>query len=780
LYVFLLAAAVAALAWAWQFESPPPDLMDDLAAAAGLRPPTGPHALLWYHIAAPLCRYFGLQTAGTILRTAGHVSLGLLALLVTALLRTMLTKSFQRGERIAAWWGTAVRFVLFQGTALFCLSDPVWNAFRWFSPLALQVVLVALAAVCYAAYFKADRKGPLFVAFALIGLLSADTPVGAVLLVLAIFGRYVKRRLCASGVLPASQGNPLADVFMAWRLTLAFVFGVGAGVALEVYAFASADGLAAFGWTWGDYAYRFPVTYVKALLETCSPAGVVIFTAVVVLPVLIAFKLVRLSTDEEKPLTYYNGAMFVAFGFVALAQFSGARSLWFWTWAGETGCVHDGILKCTAMFLCALVVVWALAVFTMELYLRNFRRVETLRFQDEAEAEGAAAAFAMARRLQRIVRTCLLVEPLLVFACVVPFRMQRMERAMLAVVADAAHETAEECRGAEYLFTDGGLDAAVELAAAASGHRLYALSMMGGADDPREIYLRTRSVEDARDKALLERGAPDALRTWVRSHPDKASTYAVQIGFELWQRDKRPMPECSGLVARPAGFAPGEVERGAEAARELAKRLLALYDEGAPGGIADRSLRDAFLFVQWRLAVLARHRANAYDGRGEVDSAMEETRLADALDKRNEGLARIHATMSWASKKRLERMTPQEGLRLGIFRADFALARPFALSVLEITPDDPTANFALGMYFFTQEQYARAQAYLERCNKSRPDDPAVLNNLAQCRLRLGDPAGALPYAERAQTILLDSPEIKRTLERVKAELEKKKGGDQAR
>ena len=38
LHVLLLAGAIAALAWAWRFEAPPPELVDDLAAAAGLRP----------------------------------------------------------------------------------------------------------------------------------------------------------------------------------------------------------------------------------------------------------------------------------------------------------------------------------------------------------------------------------------------------------------------------------------------------------------------------------------------------------------------------------------------------------------------------------------------------------------------------------------------------------------------------------------------------------------------------------------------------------------------
>ena len=74
------------------------------------------------------------------------------------------------------------------------------------------------------------------------------------------------------------------------------------------------------------------------------------------------------------------------------------------------------------------------------------------------------------------------------------------------------------------------------------------------------------------------------------------------------------------------------------------------------------------------------------------------------------------------------------------------------------------------MDFFVQGQYARAQAYLERCLEGRPNDPAVLNNIAQCRLRQGDPAGAMPYAVRALEILPDSQEVKRTVERAKAAL----------
>ena len=679
--------------------------------------------------------------------------------------------SLRRGEHVAWWWRAWVRFVLFQGAAIFCCSDPVWRTFRWFSPASLQALLVVLTVIFVVGYFKSGRRSKLLAAFAVMGLLTADTPVGALMVAGFVTLLYVRRRLYGVWTAaPKQEENPLANVLLPWRLTLSFMAGMIAGEALEITAFAAHDGLAAFGWTWGDYALKFPLNYLKALLAACSPAGMFIFCAVAVCPVLTEFGFLKRTADDETHLAYFDGVMFLICGLIAFSQLSGASQFWFWTWAGGRGCVRDDVLKCVAAFLCSLAVMWTLYVFSIVVYLRNFRRILTIRFQDAAEAAGAEKAFATMNRLQRIIRTVFLFLPVLTLGCVVPFRAQSLERAMLGVVVDAAREAADECRDVERLYTDGGLDAAVELAAAEKGRRLIALSMMGAPDEAKEIYLRTRGVTNAEDKVLLESGAPDALRTWVRTRPDKAEEYAVQLGFELWQRDRRPMPDFSGLVARPKGFSTEDMERGAEAARSLSRRILEICKGGDPDKAVDRSLRDAFFFVLWRLSVFARHRANVYDGRGQMELALEETFLADELDKKNVAIERIRAWMAWANSRKLERMTAREDLAMRIRQRDFAHARPSALSVLEISPDDPLANWAIGMDFYMQGQYVRAQAYLERCLERRPNDPVILNNLAQCRLRQGDPDGALPYAEHALEMLPESPEIKRTMERIKAAL----------
>ena len=445
LYVLLFGAAIAALAWAWRYDAVPPDLMENLAVAAGLRPPTGTTSLLWQYVAAPLCRGFGVSGAETVLRVAGHVSLGALAVLVVVLFEMLVPASLRRGEHVAWWWRAWVRFVLFQGGAIFCCSDPVWRTFRWFSPASLQALLVVVTVIFIVGYFKSGRRSKLFAAFAVMGLLTADTPVGALMVAGFVVLLYVRWRLYGVWTAaPKQEENLLANALLPWRLTLSFMAGMVAGVALEITAFAAHDGLAAFGWTWGDYALKFPINYLKALMAACSPAGMFIFFVVAACPVLVEFGFIKRATDDETHLAYLDGVMFLICGLIAFSQLSGASPLWFWTWAGERGCVRDDVLKCVAAFLCSLAVMWAISVFTIELHLRNFRRILTLRFQDAAESAGADKVFASMNRLQRIIRIVFLFLPVLILGCVVPFRAQRLERAMLGVVADAARETADE------------------------------------------------------------------------------------------------------------------------------------------------------------------------------------------------------------------------------------------------------------------------------------------------------------------------------------------------
>jgi len=760
----------------WNFEAPPPAVAGDYAAAAGLRPLEDPLSFLWQIPAAPLFRHFGISGADKVLRAAGCAGLALLAFLSYWLFAVMMPASLMRGVHIAAWWRLAVRVVVFQGVLLYCCSDPVWNAFLRFKPLSIELLLATGAALCAALHFRRRREGlpsperPLFGAYFLLGVLAPQNPVAAAAAAVLASAVFFSRlgALRAARTLAVPIRNPLAEYFLSWRSTLAFAAGAGVSFWLMSRVFAATDAFDAFGWkTWRDCLAALPVLYVQKAAAAATPLGIMLFAAFAVLPPVLQSRLFGQAADLEKHLRYFHGFVFAVLGVFAFTQLAGAGDAWYWRWGG--GLVRDGLLKSVSAFLSALAAVWSVAVFLQEMFFRNFRRLQTLAFPDAAAAPGAAKLFASAERMQRLIRSVFLVEPLLAAACVVPFRMQKDARYMAGVVADAVRETALECAGVERVFTDGGLDACVELAAADKGRKLHALSFMRGSSEKRDIWLRTRAAKDEAERKQLEYGAADAMRAWVRLQPEKNATFAAQIGFELWRRTNLPMPEFSGLAAFPGGVGAAESKRAVEAARAIANRIDALYEDGLdPEAVLRRDVRDAFAFVQWRLAIIARHRANAEDGAGDVQGAMCDTAIADTLDRHNAVLAKIRADMSFAGRRKVERLTAREGLRIALAKANFPLARQFAMGVLAADTSDPSANFAVGMDFFVQEQYSRAEAYLEKCLEARPRDPAVLNNLAQCRLRRGDRDKALEYAERALEFLPDSPEIKRTLERARS------------
>jgi len=124
-----------------------------------------------------------------------------------------------------------------------------------------------------------------------------------------------------------------------------------------------------------------------------------------------------------------------------------------------------------------------------------------------------------------------------------------------------------------------------------------------------------------------------------------------------------------------------------ESARRLANRMLALYAESAPMDVTDRALRSAFIFAQWRISRMCRMRADALDKAGKTGEAMEETELADKLDAKNASLAQLRRQMDWVGMQKGARLTLREGMKLGLDRADFRLARTYAQQVLKVLPD---------------------------------------------------------------------------------------------
>lgn len=115
-------------------------------------------------------------------------------------------------------------------------------------------------------------------------------------------------------------------------------------------------------------------------------------------------------------------------------------------------------------------------------------------------------------------------------------------------------------------------------------------------------------------------------------------------------------------------------------------------------------------------------------------------------------------------------LSHREWLTVALMRADFKLAARHAQFIVNATPNDIRANFALGMAAYFDGRYDRAEMHLLRCVRNGSGDPAILNNLALSELHLGKTKEALKYIEAALKRYPNIPELQKTRDKVLAKI----------
>ena len=761
-WALMLGVVTAALAWFWGGEGIPSDLWEEISVAAGLRPPTAPFPCVWHAMVQGLFSLLGVNGGLFALRVMGPLALGIATGVGFILLYELVPAVLRGRMQLAGWSRFIVRIVLAQGAVCFACSEPVWNVCRFFSPATLQFLITTAAASLCARAFRLRIMRLLYAAAAMLGVLAAETPVGIVMPIgLVIYGWWKGGRASVPGA-PDPLINPFVRTMVVRRITYSFFLGFLPTIALNVVFFSSHDGLEAFSWNGFEYVLHFVARYVQLFATAASVIGWGFIAIFAVLPLVLAGVLLRRATDDDKFMPLNYGIFYVLAGIVAFLQLAGWRVFWFWAWTTPQN-VSSPYLLCISSVFSAITLSLSLCVLGVEVYFRNFRKIAGTRFQDAVEdvaAQPVVESFQNVNRLRRMLVRC---EPLLVFALVLPMRMKPTEHRMKEMLDEYLQLTAEECSGVKVLFTDGALDAGMELAAFMQGRKLHTLSMMSSSE-PRDIFIRKRAAMDEEDFLSLASGSADAMRTWVRDRPARVRDFAIQLGFELWRHDKLPMPICGGFVAYPGqNLALDVAARNVEAATNLAHRVLALYKESKPMASDDVGLKQRFMFMQWRLARMCRMRADIADKAGRKDEAMAETELANSLDAKNEAYKRLRWQMDWVGMQRGARLTLREGLKIGLDRADFRLARTYAQQVLATDPHNSAANFAMGMGYFVEEQYARAEEYLKRSLLLNPDEAAALNNLAIALMRQGKYAEAETNAMHAARVLPKSQAVRKTV-----------------
>jgi tetratricopeptide (TPR) repeat protein len=559
--------------------------------------------------------------------------------------------------------------------------------------------------------------------------------------------------------------SPIVFAVAMRRAAFAFVLFFVGSAALILYFYTSNGGGGETGQNIFNLIVKYFLNYFDVLKNAMTPMGWVLLLAVVIFPlVVVTFKL-RQLTDIQKllPITYACFLVFV--GIIAFSQSTGFSYLHFWKW--EIGAVHDEYLLCMAILGSSILTMMILGIFSVDVFYRNYSRIFREIFDYDNEDEEVTYNILRGLKISlKYLRLPLQFVPVVVLVLIIPYKFDSTIREMSSIVNKIARQAADECGDAKMVFTDGSYDGAIEVAAFRKGKNLKTISMMSGTG-AYDVALRLRGESNQENIDLLKIGAADALRTWVHGKFDCVSNIAIQVGFELWQFNKLPVPQAAGLVARTARFEDDKLKDYVSSAKEISENILSLYKKCDLESIAYPELNKLFVFGQWRLARMCRMRANAADHAKNWKLSEEESALADRLDKANPEWNKVEEKTRWISLQGNSQLTPREGLKLGLARADFRMASSYAKRILDTDPDDMNANFALGMKFFTEKLYEKAEFHLKKCLVRSPDEPAVLNNLAVVQFRLGKLYEAETNAVRALNRFPSSHEIKATLRHIK-------------
>ena len=769
---YLLAAILGVVAVAmlsvWAFPGLSPDVWDDAVVGAGLRPTAAIFPGFWRVIARGLYSINGVGLGNVLLLWLGRVALGLTVGFSYLLFRSIISLTVRRRLNFAHRRFVVVRGVAFLGAVAFLCADPIWRVGQAFSPSGLLLLISVFAVFQFFSFLQHGQLREVNTSMFLLGLLAADTPMGFILTAVC-WGVYFMALRYAAVSMGMALLNPIVEQRSKWHLTFLWALGLIVGITANCASFIWLDGLAASGLGGGDMPLMYATRWWTQFIHAASGLGWVLSLGICVLPLVVSGVLLPRAVDEEQFLPYHTGAVFFVTGMLALAQLAELSPLWFWTW-------HDDIWVTPyflqmLMLLSAMTLVFAMAVMGVDAACRDHERLANERFAnlngDEDDDDVPVRQVEEPSNYKGHGTVVLVVVPILLVLAVVPGRWQQGTRDMLKLLDDYVEEVLAECGPVHWIFTDGAFDSRIELAAAAQGKPLRALSMMAG-NGAYDKYVRQKGVTDTEDRLALSLGAPMTLRTWMKEKPERMKDAAIQLGFELWKRNGLELPVCSGVLARPMGMSEEDCAAGVERTKKgLAERILAFYTgKGIPKS-AGKRINELFLFVQWRIARLARMRAERADRAGQTEVAMKDVKLSDDLDHNNASLKRILDGMEKARARTLKAITPREGLQLALVRADFALARRYAEPILEAVPEDPNANFAMGMSYYVQKQYARSEEYLKRCLVKNAKEPAVWNNLAMIMLKTGRFDEAEKHAKKALELIPESAEVKDTLKQIR-------------
>ena len=750
-----------------------PYVWPDAAVAAGVRPPEHIVPGLWHFIMGFVYRILGVAGGNGALSFLGRISISISAGLVYFLFREILSLSMRLRLQHSPARKPVTVISSMIGTGFFIAANPVWQLAQTYSSATLLLALTILSAVLYFRFLRLGSLVSAYMSMLLLGIVSAQTPLGLIVLAVcwAVYFRAVRY------VTPYEM--PLLDPYVAqiskWHMTFLFLVGLLSGIILNVLVFINLGGMEA-GVTSAMIPLNYIVEYMGLATQGASVLGWACAVGVVMMPFIVTAVLLPRATDEEVFLPYHVGALFVLLGILAYVQTAGLSALWFWLWQANPPMVTSPLLLGVLSLLSAATAMFAIVVMAVEGFCRNHQRLAAQFFSElrgDKDNDESDAPVVVRSGFTKSVRWLFFVAlPIVLTLGALAGLPQRKTRQVLSIVNDCLKEVVEEMGDATYIFTDGAMDAGIELEAAARGKTIYAQSLKAD-NSPMNTYLRKRGLKDEEDRKACEQGAGQLLRTWVRDRPSHLENAALQLSIGMWRADGKAIPPCSGLLCRPVGMSEADIERGILATRTIAERMLAFYDRyGDLSRDTGLDVNSLFYRLQWRIARMARMRSDREDQRGDAVKSFAEISLGERLDQKNPSVMAMIEAVKKMERDSMRQITPREGLQMALKREDFTMGKVYASAILDADPQDTDANFAMGMYFYYDGQYSRAKLYLERCLIIKPNEPTYYNNIAVIQLKLGRYEDALRNAKKALELVPDADAIKNTVREIEEAIEK--------
>lgn len=756
----MTAAALALLVFLFRYPILPPSTWEDLAAGAGLRPPTNVLGGFVRGLYAPIFTHFpGPSTALLVIQSLGWVFTAVITLTVYQILS--LTHPFIQRLTDDSLGARMTHACLAGSCVLFVCNDVVWSCVQALGAASLHLTVILIAVWLTFKFSATGKRRFALTAMFLYTALVGETALGYIG---ALWTVTLAMRIDRSDKESALK-NPLARMFFRRVLMLEF-FAVAALALYAEYRLFTVQG--------GVFAEEesglllFITTYIGSLLDTIHAAAtwkhwVLAFLAVIA-PFLVLLRFYKRDFAGDNFIPNYRIAVYIGIGIVSWTQACGIPELSFRYWMLNRTAMSPVVFALFTL-LSVITLLWTVLLFVVRLNFDTARDMAAFHFDDESKTDIGRRILRIMTLIERYAKPgvlCLSAATLLTALCL---RYEGRTRQMLTLIGDYLRETIRECKGLERLVTDGALDAALELTAFREGQTLYTLSMTAGLK-PRDIELRRRGIDAPDDRESLRTGFPNTLRGWIGNSSPVLQTLGTQLALDMWRKvPRKDRPTVYGTVAR-LNKDLDEIFRTQSWGRDFAQRVIDVYEDGPHPKTIDRRIYEAFLFVQFRTARFCQWRAEAAGIREWGEDSQLEQSLADRLDKLNPSYQTAKQLLLRASDMRNVTLTPRENLRICLENADFNAAVPFAELVIQANPADPEANWALGMHHFQQRNFVHAEPYLTRCLKERPQDPAVLNNLAIVEREIRRLDAAEKHIREGLEILPESPHLHRTLDSI--------------